>query len=333
MPSAGNTNKDRDKETNMSGAKRLREMLNQPGPIIAPGVYDCITAKVVQRAGFKAAFVSGAAVTASVLGYPDVGLQTMTEILNQVRNMARCVSIPLIVDIDTGYGNALNLMRAIREYESAGTAGVFFEDQSFPKRCGHFEGKKLIPAAEMAVKIRAAREAARSDDFVLIARTDARAIEGLDAAIERANLYVEAGADVIYLEALLGEDEMRRGAREVQAPLQANMSEGSTKTPVLHFDELHAIGFKIISYSGLLQRTAVKGMQNALDVLQREGSAMSLYPDHLCSLIDRSELLGLQDFYALEERLYGPLVDSEKSWRGALDARAAAQGERPELPF
>ena len=317
----------------MHAATRLRELIARPGPLLAPGIYDCISAKVVAASGYDAAFVSGAAVTASVLGYPDVGLQTMPEILNQVRNMARCVDIPLIVDIDTGYGNALNMMRAVREFEAAGVAGIFFEDQGFPKRCGHFEGKTIIPAEEMVVKIRAACEARRSDDFFIIARTDARALEGLDRALERANIYAEAGADGIYVEALLGEDEMRKAAQSIKVPLQANMSEASTKTPVLHYNVLHDYGFKIISYSGLLQRTAVRGMQNALGVLKKEGTAMSLYPDHLCSLIDRSELLGLQKFYKLEERLYGPLVDSEKSWRDALDARTAGAGEDDALPI
>ncbi len=312
----------------MDSARKLRALLDKPGPILAPGVYDCISAKVVERAGFEAAFVSGAAVTASVLGYPDVGLQTMPEILNQVRNMARAVDIPLIVDIDTGYGNALNMMRAVREFEAAGAAGIFFEDQTFPKRCGHFEGKKLITTEEMAVKVQAACRARRSDDFVIVARTDARALEGLAGAIARAQAYVAAGADVIYVEALLSEEEMRQAASAINAPLQANMSEGSGKTPVVHYELLHEIGFKIISYSGLLQRTAIRNMQNALDVLRKEGSAESLYPSQLCSLIDRSELLGLQRFYALEESLYGPLLDTEKSWRAELDARApVARGE------
>lgn len=317
----------------MNAASRLRQLIAEPGPVLAPGVYDCISAKVVEQAGYQAAFVSGAAVTASILGYPDVGLQTMPEILGQVKNMARSVDIPLIVDIDTGYGNALNLMRAVREFEAAGTAGIFFEDQSFPKRCGHFEGKKLIPAGEMVVKVKAACEARRSADFFIIARTDARAIHGLEHAIERAQAYVEAGADAIFVEALLSVDEMRRVAQALKVPLQANMSEGNTKTPVLHYNELHAIGYKIISYSGLLQRTAIRGMQNALGVLRKEGSAISLYPEHLCSLVDRSELLGLQRFYKLEERLYGPLAESEKSWRSTLDARTAGAGGSEKLPI
>ena len=316
----------------MERTTRLRQLMNAPGPIIAPGIYDCISAKVVERAGFDAAFVSGAAVTASILGYPDVGLQTMPEILAQVRNMARAVEIPLIVDIDTGYGNALNMMRAIREFEAAGAAGVFFEDQGFPKRCGHFEGKKLVTTTEMAVKVRAACEARRSRDFIIIARTDARAIEGLDAAIERSQAYVEAGADAIFVEALLSEEEMRKAAKEIKAPLQANMSEGGGKTPVVHYDKLHEIGFKIISYSGLLQRTAVKGMMNSLDVLRKEGSAESLYPEKLCSLVERSELLGLHRFYKLEERLYGPLLESEGSWREQLE-KGAGGADDERLPI
>jgi methylisocitrate lyase len=307
-----------------TAAKRLRELMARPGPIVAPGIYDCVSAKVAERSGFEAGLVSGAAVTASLLGYPDVGLQTMPEVLNQVRNIARSVAIPLIADIDTGYGNALNVMRAIREFENAGAAGIFFEDQVSPKRCGLFEGKSVISPEEMAVKIRAACEARRSSDFVILARTDARTTHGLEEAITRANLYVEAGADMIYVEALLSVDEMREVNRRVKGPLQANMSEGGKKTPMLSYSELHEIGFKLITYSGLLQRTAIRGMQNVLEVLQKEGSAMTMYPKYVCSLIDRSELLGLNEFYELEERLFGPLKESEKSWRTELAAAASA---------
>jgi 2-methylisocitrate lyase-like PEP mutase family enzyme len=308
----------------MGQARRLRELLGQPGPVVAPGVYDGISARVAERAGFPAAFISGAAVTASVLGYPDVGLQTMPEILNQSRNMARAVDIPLLIDIDTGYGNALNLMRAVREFESAGLAGIFFEDQTFPKRCGHFEGKQVIAVEEMVVKIKAACETRRDDDFVIIARTDSRAMHGLDHAIERGKAFAEAGADLVFVEALLSEEEMRTAASAIPVPLQANMSEAG-KTPVLPVDTLHEIGFKLISYSGLLQRTAIRGMLDVLEILQREGTTMPAYPERICSLVERSEILGLQDFYALEERLYGPIVDTEGSWREALEAQADAR--------
>ena len=315
----------------------LRKLLNQPGPILSPGVYDCISAKVAERAGFPAAAISGAALTASVLGYPDVGLQTFAEVLNQARNIARSVSIPVTVDADTGYGNALNVMRATREFEAAGLAGMMIEDQTFPKRCGHFEGKNVIPAEEMVVKIKAACDARRSDEFIIIGRTDARALHGLDHAIERANLYCEAGADVIFVEAMLSVDEMRKVARAIPKPLKANLSEGG-KTPMVHYRELHEMGFKIINYSGLLQRTAIRAMLDVLAVLEREGTTMSQYPSRICNLAERSELLGLQRFYDLEERLYGPILDTEGSWRKELNERAASAertgaSSKPGLPL
>lgn len=315
----------------MSKARRFRELLARPGPIVAPGVYDCISAKVVERAGFPAAFISGAAVTASFLGYPDVGLQTMPEILNQARNIARSVEIPVIADVDTGYGNALNVMRTVREFEAAGVAGIFIEDQTFPKRCGHFEGKQVISAEEMVVKIKAACEARWDKDFVIIARTDARALYGLDQAIERGIKYAEAGADIVFVEALLSVEEMAKVARSIPKPVQANLNEGS-KTPVVPVRELYEMGFKLITYSGLLQRAAIRSMMTALEVLKREGTTASLYPDRLCDLVERSELLGLEDFYRLEERLYGPLLETEGSWRKELAARKSS-GRNRRLPI
>lgn len=313
----------------MEGAtKRFRELLAQPGPIVLPGTYDCVSAKVAERAGFLAAFISGAAVTASVLGYPDVGLQTMPEILNQSRNMARSVDIPLIVDVDTGYGNALNVMRTVREFEAAGLAGIFFEDQTFPKKCGHFEGKKVIPAEEMVVKVKAACAARCSDDFVIIARTDARALYGLDKAIERALMYCDAGADIIFVESMLTVEELRKVAKAIPKPVQANLSEGGGKTPMVPHQELYEMGYKLISYSGLLQRTAIKGMLDVLEILKREGTAISAFPSRICNLADRSELLGLAEFYELEERLYGPLQDTDKSWRRELEEKAAAHKDK-----
>lgn len=318
----------------MDKAKRLRELIAQPGPILSPGVYDCVSAKVAERAGCPAISISGAAVTASILGYPDVGLQTMVEVLNQVRNIARSVDIPIVVDADTGYGNALNVMRAVREFEAAGLAGMMFEDQTFPKRCGHFEGKQVISCEEMLVKIKGACEARRSDDFVIVARTDSRAVEGLDRAIERALRYCEAGADVIFVEAVLSADEMRAVAKAIPKPLRANMTEGS-KTPMISYRELYDMGFKIINHSGLLQRTAIKGMLDVMEVLFREGTTNSVYPARICDLQDRSELLGLAEFYALEERLYGPLLETEGSLRQALTSKAAAQqgGKTRKLPI
>lgn len=305
----------------MSAGTKLRTLLNGNEPVLCPGIYDCLSAMIVERGGAPCAIVSGAAVTASRLGYPDVGLQTMVEILDQARNIARSVSIPVIVDVDTCYGNALNVMRTVREFEAAGAAGIFFEDQTFPKKCGHFEGTDVISTDEMIVKIKAAREARRSQDFILIARTDARAKYGLQEAIERGRAYAAAGADVIFIEALLTEEELRQVGCSIDAPLQANIVEGG-KTPNIDVRTLFEMGFKLISHSGTLQRTAIAGMTASLKTLQAEGHTRSLGPDRMCDLVDRSALLGLHRFYELEERMYGSIAESGGSWRSELSRRA-----------
>lgn len=251
---------------------------------------------------------------------PDVGLQTMVEILDQARNIARSVAIPVIADIDTGYGNALNVVRTIYEFESAGVAGVFLEDQTFPKKCGHFEGIDVIPTEEMVIKIRAACEARRNKDFVIIGRTDARARHDLKEAINRGRAYAAAGADVIFIEAILSEAELREVGKAIDAPLQANIVEGG-KTPNVGLHELYEMGYKLITYSGTLQRTAIAGMLAALETLKQERTTKALYPGRMCDLVDRSELLGLSHFYELEERLYGPLRESEGNWRDELERR------------
>ena len=274
-----------------------------------PGVYDCISAKVTERAGFPSAFVSGGAVTASVLGYPDVGLQTMPEFLSQARNMARSVDIPLLVDVDTGFGNALNVMRTVREFELAGLAGIFFEDQTFPKRCGHFEGKKAVPVEEMVVKVKAAVEARRSDDFVIIARMIVR-LYGIHHVIERSQAYVVAGADMIFVEAMLSEEEMRKVTSSIHAPLQANISE-QNKTPVLPVHALYEMGFKLISFSGLLQRTAIRSMFNVLDVLKKEDSTMSAFPSQICSALERQPAPGCSSSMSWKNGYTGRSIHTE----------------------
>lgn len=193
----------------MNGPERMRDLLAQPGPIICPGCYDCFTARIVERAGFPMTFMSGTAVCASVLGYPDMGLQTMTEIWNQARNIARSVSIPVIADADTGYGNALNVIRTVREFESTGLAGIMIEDQLEPKRCGHYEGKRVIPTAEMVIKIEAACEARRNDNFVLVARSD---LMGMADFYELEERYYGPLADSEGSQR--GEIRARSGARE-----------------------------------------------------------------------------------------------------------------------
>jgi carboxyvinyl-carboxyphosphonate phosphorylmutase len=317
----------------INGARRLRELLDQPGPLLCPGTFDCVSAKVAERCGFPVLSISGAALAASVLGYPDVGLPTMAEVLNQARNIARCVEVPVTVDADTGYGNALNAMRAAREFETAGLAGMMIEDQVFPKRCGHFEGKKVIPAEEMVIKLKAVCEARRSDDFVIIARTDARAIHGIDEAIRRALMYCEAGADMIFVEAMMSVEEMRKVAKAIHKPLKANMNDGG-KTPPVHYNELYEMGYKLINYSGMLQRTAIRAMTEVAEILKREGTTASAYPEKICDMTERSELLGLAKFYALEERLYGKFLETEGSWRRELEERSSArQKGTQEIPI
>ena len=199
-------------EEKLTKAGKLRKMLNGGGLIKAPGAYDVWSAKLVEEAGFDAVYMTGYGVSASVLGKPDIGIMTFSEVAAMARNMARALNIPLIADCDTGFGTSLNVIRCVREFEEAGVAAIQFEDQVMPKRCGHMEGKELIPKEDMVQKLKAAVYARKDPDFVIIARTDARAVNGMDDAIERANAYVEAGADVIFLEAPLEKEEIIRAA-------------------------------------------------------------------------------------------------------------------------
>ena len=259
-------------------ATSLRELLKSPKRLASAGVYDCLSARAVELAGLDVASVSGAAVTASRLGYPDVGLQTFPEVVATVARIAESIAIPVVVDADTGYGNALNAVRAAHAFEAAGLAGMMVEDQTFPKRCGHFEGKSVVPRDEMVAKISALCAGRRSDEFIIVGRTDARAVNGLEDAIERACLYVEAGADMIFVESLLSADEMREVCRRIPAAVRANMGEGG-KTPMIAMGDLFEYGFKLVNYSGTLQRTGIRSMQKALrnlDVATREAVDFSI---------------------------------------------------------
>ena len=250
---------------------RLRKMLEEPGIIVAPGAYDGFSARLIEAAGFHAVYMTGAGTSASHLGQPDLGLATLTEMATHASHLASCVSLPIIADADTGYGNALNVVRTVREYEKAGVAGLHLEDQVAPKKCGHIAGKQVLEAKEFADKIRAAVEYKTDPDLVVIARTDARAVTGLDDAIARANLYREAGADVIFFEAPQSVDEIRRVAREVKAPLLANMVQGG-RTPGMKVTELAELGFKIVIFPGVCMRAAVPAMEGALERLKETGT-------------------------------------------------------------
>lgn len=287
-----------------SKRRQFRELLSGSETLVVPGVYDCLSAKVVQYSGFSAAITTGAGIAASILGVPDLGLVTMLENLNQTRTIARSIDIPLVADCDTGYGNPINVMRTVQEFESIGVAALFLEDQVTPKRCGHFSGKQVISENEMVQKIRAAVDARIDGDLLLIARTDARAVDGVEVAIHRSQRYVEAGAEMLFVEAPETEEELDLIAKELSSlkvPLMVNLVEGGL-TPLLPVSRLADMGFQMVTFSGSLQKTAIKAMQGLLESLRKTGSVESYYPSAMLSLEDRSELLGMSEFRELERR-------------------------------
>jgi 2-methylisocitrate lyase-like PEP mutase family enzyme len=254
------------------GAARLRALLDSGQTIVAPGAFDPLAARLVEEAGFPAVYMTGFGASAALIGRPDVGLLTMTEMAGNAGRIAACVDIPVIADADTGYGNPLNVIRTVGAYEAAGVAGIHIEDQVAPKKCGHMEGKHVIPAAEMAEKIRAAVEARSQPEFVIIARTDARAVEGLDRALERGRRYREAGADALFIEALTSEEEAEAAVRAFPGvPLLFNWAEGG-KTPPIALERLTELGYRIVIFpiSTLLAATAA--MRRILRAIAQAGT-------------------------------------------------------------
>ncbi len=285
----------------MRATTRLRRLLARPRLLQLPGAYDPLSARIVEEAGFEALYVTGSGVSVGHLGLPDLGLATMTEMVEQARRIAAAVEIPIVADADTGYGNALNVRRTVREYEAAGAAGLHLEDQEFPKRCGHLEGKRVIPVETMVARIRAACEARRDPDLVVIARTDARAVLGLAEAVLRARAYRAAGADVLFVEAPVGEAEVEEVARALAGePLLLNLG-GGGKTPMLPASRLEALGFRLAIYPGDLQRAAILAMRDIAQVLAREGATASARA-RMVSFEERFELVGLARFRELEAR-------------------------------
>ncbi len=277
----------------MTTARRLRELLARPGIIKTLAPHDVFTARLLEQAGCEMLFLGGFGVSASVFGWPDVGLVTLSEMTEAVRRMAARISIPLVADGDTGHGDLHNVARTVRDFEQAGAAGILLEDQVSPKRCGHFAGKQVISADEMLKKLRVALDVRRDPDFVIFARTDARAVEGLDVAIERACRYGEFGADVCFVEAPRGRDELVRIAREVPYPQLANMLLGGV-TPILSADELQQLGFKIMvdPVATLLATGSV--VRQLAKTLFREGRIDSL-ADELLSFDEVKQALGLSE--------------------------------------
>lgn len=283
----------------MTKTGRLREILNRPGCTVHPAVYDCISAVLMEQAEFEMLGISGAALAASLHGLPDLGFLSFDDMLGATRRIAACTTVPVFVDGDTGYGNALNVIRAVRAFEEAGAAGVFFEDQVSPKKCGHIEGKAVIETEEFVQKIRAAVEARRDPDFVIMARTDAIAVHGVDDAVDRGNRCAAVGADVVFVEAPTTMDEARRIAREVKAPLMYNNATGG-KSPALSGAELAELGFKLAVIPTLAIVPAVHAMREAARIARETGSdahvaAMALSPKALF------EVFGLADWRRLEQ--------------------------------
>jgi 2-methylisocitrate lyase-like PEP mutase family enzyme len=269
---------------------------------MAPGVADALNARLVKRHGFEALYMTGAGTTAVRLGMPDVGLLTASEMIDNAGRIAEASGLPLVADADNGYGGVLNVRRTIQGYERAGVAGVHLEDQVIPKRCGHLAGKQVVPVEEAVAKIRAAADARTDPDFVLIARTDAVAVEGFEAALERAARYREAGADMLFIEAPNAEQLPKIAPRFKGVPLLYNMAT-SGKTPFLAKPEIERLGFKLIIYPNWMMLAAIKAASEVLETLKREGSIASLAP-LVPSFKEFFDLVGMDEVQALEAR-YG----------------------------
>ena len=281
---------------------RFRELIDRDEILPAMGGYDALSAKLIEQAGGEVVYMSGSSVSTSTHGEPDVGLTTMTEMVRRGRQMAAAVDIPVFCDADTGYGNPINVRRTIQEYERAGVAGVHLEDQVFPKKCGHFEGKDVIPVEAMVQKLRAAVDARRDDDFVIIARTDARAVHGFDDAVARSRAYIDAGADVLFFEAPESTDELAAVAELFgdEVPLLANMTEGG-QTPLLSTDEFDELGYDVVLFPATGFKAATKAMQTVFETIAKTGTQRDVL-DMLVTWQGRNEITGLDDIVELERR-------------------------------
>lgn len=281
---------------NLSPADRLRGALQRPGLLLMPCCFDALSARLIHEAGFSLSLMSGFAVSASRLAQPDTGLISFAEMLDQLRNIcAAAPGLPVIGDGDTGYGNAINVLRTVKEYALAGAAGIMIEDQVSPKRCGHTRGKQVVSRGEARMRIRAAIDARRGNDILIMARTDARSVQGMEEALARCRMFVEEGADIIFLEAPETREEMQRFCEAIPRPCMANMVSGGA-TPFLPPSELEAIGYKIAAYPLVMISTAVKAMQQALASLGRTDDAGQV------SFEELGRLVGFPAYYELEQR-------------------------------
>lgn len=281
--------------------KRFATMLEDDGIIVAPGCYDALSARIIEATGHECAYMTGFGTSASLLGLPDMGFITMSEMIDNARRIAGAVNIPVIADADTGYGNALNVCRTVREYEQSGVAAIHIEDQTFPKRCGHLEGKEVVSSSEMVQKIRAACDARTDPNFKIIARTDARAVMGLEESIRRAREYHDAGADVIFVESPYSADEFKQISEELKGiPLLANMAEGG-KSPMLSADELERLGYKIVIFPVGLLFSATKAMYSLAEEMRLKKTDRDVQ-DQMWSFKQFTDFIGVSKCNELSQK-------------------------------
>jgi 2-methylisocitrate lyase-like PEP mutase family enzyme len=293
----------------MNSRQTLRQLLKRDKLLVAPGCFDGLSARLVEEAGFEAAYLSGGAVARS-MGIPDIGLVTLSESIDRAAQVVATVKIPIIADADTGYGNVVNLVRTVREFERAGVAAIHIEDQITPKRCGHLDGKEVIPLAEMEKKLQAALATRTDPDFCIIARTDARGVNGFDDAIKRGRAFAKLGVDAIFVEAPQSEDELAEIPRRIpNVPILVNVFKGG-KTPMLPMQRLQEMGYRIAIYPSETQRAAIHAMRRALETLSREGTTESI-DDSLTTFKERDQVVGLDDWQKIEREYLA--VDSRKA--------------------
>ena len=284
----------------MGKGNLIRSLLMEKGQLVMPGVYDALSAKIAKRAGFELVFITGYSLSATLLGEPDFGLLTQTEVVNAAQRICAVVDVPVIVDADTGYGNAINVVRTVQDLIRAGAAGIFLEDQVWPKRCGHMKGKQVVPLDEQLSKLRAAIEAKQPNDLFIVARTDARQAHGLQEAINRGIAFKETGADAVFIEAPESKDEMKEIARQVPGPLVANMLERGV-TPLMAPAELKDLGFDLIVWPLAPLYSTAKSLNEVYTTLRRDGSTLTML-DRLMPFDEFNEIVGLNGKYALDAR-------------------------------
>lgn len=276
----------------------LRQMLAGKNIVVAPGAHDALTAKIIEQVGFGAVYMTGYGQAASHLGKPDVGLLTMTEMLSRAANIVEAVNVPVIADADTGFGNAVNVMRTVREYEKAGVAAIQLEDQVAPKKCGHMTGRQVVSKEEMVGKIKAAVDVRKDRDFMIIARTDARTVHGIGEALERAKAYEEAGADILFVESPESIEEMKQITSSFNVPVLANMVEGG-RTPFLPAQELEALGYELVIFPTASTYLVTKAVSRLMTVLKQTGTTASLIPE-MITFEQFNDLIGLTKIREIE---------------------------------